>query len=373
MGLKITEAKKPADLDRFIRLPWEVYKNYPCWVPPLVSERKKFLNPKKNPFFDQAEVRLFLAEDDKNIPLGRIALVQDRVYQENHSKSTGIMGMFETVDDENVSRLLFDKAKSWCGEKGFNKLIGPMNLSVNHECGLMVEGFGLRPMPGIPYNPEYYEKHFLKWGFAKSKDLVSLKLDLNGIPDYLSKAADRLAKRGRFKVRLADFSRFEEELEIIREIYGSAWGMNWGAVPMTRKEFAFAAAEMKSFANPEFFLIAEVKGEPTGFALALPDINQALRGLDGRLFPFGWARFLWKKNKIDSYRVLALGVKKKHRRLGIDACMYYKFYKKFLELNIKWCEMSWMLEDNTDILGPVFKIGGTIYKRHRLYERTFSS
>ena len=372
MSLKITEVKSSSELDRFIRLPWKIYKNHPCWVPPLVSERKKFLNPQINPFFDRAEVKLFLAENEKGIPLGRIALVHDHIYQENYSKNTGIMGMFETVDDENVSRLLFDKARSWCEEKGFGKLIGPMNLSINHECGLMVEGFDRTPMLGIPYNPRYYEKHLQGWGFRKSKDLVSFRLDLIKIPEYLQNAAHKLEKRGRFKLRALNLSRLDDELKIIWDIYNSAWDMNWGSVPMTSKEFVFAAEEMKSFVNPELCLIAEVKGEPVGFSLALPDINQVLIEMDGKLFPFGWAKFLWKKNKIDSYRVLTLGVKKNFRRLGIDAYMSYEMYRKFIEQNIKWCEMSWMLEDNVDIMEPMFKIGGTIYKRHRIYERTFS-
>ena len=371
MSLRIAEAKSPTELDQFIRLPWKIYKNHPFWVPPLVSERKKFLNPKINPFFEHAEVKLLLAEDPKSNPLGRIALVHDHMYQERYSKNTGIIGMFESVDDENVSRLLFDEAKSWCHENGFDKLIGPMNLSINHECGLMVEGFNLPPMFGIPYNPDYYEKHFLEWGFDKLKDLVSFKLDLIGIPEYLQNAAKRLEKRGRFNIRPLDMSRFEDELKIIWDIYNSAWDMNWGSVPMTRKEFIFAASEIKSFVHAEFCLIAEVKGEPIGFSLALPDINQVLIELDGKLFPFGWAKFLWRKNKIDTYRVLTLGIKKKFRKLGIDAYMYYETYKKFIEQGIKWCEMSWMLEDNIDILEPMFKLGGTIYKRHRIYEKKF--
>ena len=372
MSLKIFEAKTSTDLDRFIRLPWEIYKTYPNWVPPLVSERKNFLNPKINPFFDHAEVKFFLVEDPKNNTVGRIALVHDHIYQERYYKNTGIIGMFESIDDKNVSQMLFDEAKTWCHKNRFDKLIGPMNLSINHECGLMVEGFDLPPMLGISYNPNYYEKHFLEWGFDKSKDLISLKLDLTGIPKYLQDAAKKLEKRGRFSVRPLNMTRFEDDLKAIWDIYNSAWDMNWGSVPMTHKEFSYAAREMKSFVDPEFCLIAEVKGEPVGFGLALPDINQVLIELDGKLFPFGWAKFLWKKNKIDTYRVLTLGIKKKYRKLGIDAYMYYDMYKNFIEKGIKWCETSWMLEDNIDILEPIFKLGATIYKKHRIYERNLS-
>jgi hypothetical protein len=372
MSLKITEVKSPVELDRFIRLPWKIYKDNSFWVPPLVSERKQFLNPKINPFFDRAEIKLFLAEDERDVPLGRIALVNDPVFQESCSKNTGIMGMFESIDDKNVSRLLFNHAKEWCKRREFEKLIGPLNLSTNHECGLMVEGFDLSPMLGIPYNPDYYEKHLDEWGFIKLKDLVSFKLDLIGIPEYLQGAARKLENRGRFNLRPLNLARFEEEIKLIWKIYNSAWDKNWGFVPMTFKEFAFAAGQIKEFVNPEFCLIAEVKGEGVGFSLALPDINQVLIELNGNLFPFGWAKFLWKKNKIDSYRVITLGVNKNFRRLGIDAYMYFALIKNFIQKKIKWIEMSWMLEDNLDIIKPMFKIGGTIYKRHRIYERTFT-
>ena len=173
------------------------------------------------------------------------------------------------------------------------------------------------------------------------------------VPDYLERAAVKLKQRNRFTVRCLDLGRFEKEISILWDIYNSAWGLNWGFVPMTQKEFEFSAREMKSIVQPEFCLIAEVKGEPAGFSLALPDVNQVLKELDGRLFPFGWARFLWKKNKIDAYRVPMLGL--------------------FLEKKIKWFEMSWLLADNKSIIDPMHRIGGKIYKRHRIYERSIAS
>ena len=209
MNLKINEVKSAAELDCFMRLPWKIYKDYPCWVPPLISERKKFLNPQINPFFENAEVQLFLAEDKRGDALGRIALVHDHIYQESFSKNTGIMGMFETVDDENVSRSLFGHAKEWCKKKGFDKLVGPLNLSTNHESGLMVEGFDLPPMLGIPYNPDYYIRHFENSGFRKSKDLVSFKLVLTEVPEYLKIAAGKLEKRGRFNLRPLNLARLK--------------------------------------------------------------------------------------------------------------------------------------------------------------------
>ncbi|MBT3923382.1 MAG: hypothetical protein HOF21_12490 [Nitrospina sp.] len=370
MGLIKVETLQ--DREQFVRLPWKIYKNYPNWVPPLIRERKQFLNPEINPFFEHAEVDLFLAMDADRTPVGRIALIHDRNYQALHSDSVGMFGMFESVDDPSIFGLLLDKAHQWCMEKGFTRLMGPMNLSTNHECGLLIKGFDSPTMFGIPYNPEYYEKHFEAWGLQKAKDLVAMRLDLIKVPDYLERAVGKLKQRNRFKVRCLDLGRFEKEISILWDIYNSAWSVNWGFVPMTQKEFEFSAREMKSIVQPEYCLIAEVEGDPAGFSLALPDVNQVLRELDGRLFPFGWAKFLWKKNKIDAYRVPTLGVKKKYRRLGIDAWFYYETYRLFLEKKIKYLEMSWLLEDNKSIIEPMHRIGGEIYKRHRIYDRSFT-
>lgn len=370
--MNLIKVETRQDRERFIRLPWKIYKNQPSWVPPLIWEREKFLNPEINPFFEHAEVDLFLAVDADQSPVGRIALVHDRNYQKLHSEPLGMFGMFESVDDSRVFRLLLDQAHQWCQERAFSRLMGPMNLSTNHECGLLVEGFDSPTMFGIPYNPEYYGKHFEAWGLQKAKDLLAFRLDLIKVPDYLEKVAVKLKSRNHFNVRCLDMSRFEKEISVIWDIYNSAWDLNWGFVPMTQKEFEFSAREMKAIVQPEFCMIAEVKGEPVGFSLALPDVNQVLKKLDGSLFPFGWARFLWNKNKIDSYRVLTLGVKKKYRRLGIDAWFYYETYRLFIEKNIKWCEMSWLLEDNKGIVEPMHRIGGEIYKRHRIYERSVS-
>ena len=370
MVYELVKVKTSQELEQFIRLPWKVYKGHPYWVPPLIQERKKFLNPDINPFFEHAEVDLFIALDTDRLPMGRIALIHDQSYQEAHSEFAGIFGMFEAMDDPDLFRFLLNKAHQWCLEKGYTRLIGPMNLSTNHECGLLIEGFESPTMFGIPYNPEYYGKHFEEWGLNKAKDLLALRLDLTEIPDYLVRAAEKLKKRNRFNVRPFDMGRFEKEISILWDVYNSAWIQNWGFVPMTQKEFEFSAQEMKPIVQPDLCLIAEVKGEPAGFSLALPDVNQVLRKMDGRLFPFGWAQFLLNKNKIDAFRVLTLGVKKKFRRLGIDVLFYYETYKLLLEKKIKWCEMSWLLEDNKSMIDPVERIGGTIYKRHRIYERS---
>ena len=269
--------------------------------------------------------------------------------------------------------MLLNTAENWCREKKLRRLIGPFNLSINHESGLLVDGFDTPPVIGIPYNPPYYVDLIEQWGLNKAKDLVSLKIVLTQIPEYLESGISRLRKRGRFKVRQICMDRFNEEVSFMWDVYNSAWTANWGFIPMAREEFEYSIKEVKDIIRPEYFFVAEVGGEPAGFSLTLPDVNQILKKMNGSLFPFGWAKFLWNKNKINSCRVVALGVNKKYRRLGIDAVFYYETYKKLLEHKIKWCDMSWVLEDNKNMLAPIERIGGKIYKRHRVYERCFDS
>jgi len=373
MALSVKKVKTPADKNQFIRLPWKIYNNFPSWVPPLTSERKKFLNSEINPFLRESEVELFLVISDDKVPVGRIAFILNHAHNKIYSERTGFFGMFETINDRQVSDLLLNTTKIWCLKNKLNKLLGPVNLSTNHECGLLVDGFDTLPVIGIPYNPEYYVDFVESWGLNKVKDLVSLRLDLINIPEYLELGVTRLRKRNRFSIRPIRLKEFDKELGKIWEIYNSSWDSNWGFVPMSIEEFQYSANEMKSFIQPELCFIAEVQGKPVGFSIALPDINEVLKKMNGRLFPFGWARFLWNKSNIKLYRVVALGVKKQYRRLGIDAGLYYETYKTFLEKKIKWCDMSWMLEENKDILNPMERIGGTIYKRHRIYERNILS
>lgn len=369
MAVQLKKIETAQDKDRFIHFPWIVYENNPLWVPPLVGERGRFLDPDINPFFEHAEADLYLALSDNNEPLGRIAVIDDQLYNEFHSESAGFFGMFESVEDQEVANLLLDKALDWSRSKGFKKLMGPMNLSTNHECGLLVEGFDTPPIVGIPYNPPYYTQLFNEWGLIKAKDLVSYRIEVKGIPKYLERASERIRKRSRFKFRQLDLDNFEKEIDVIWDIYNSAWSKNWGFVPLTRKEFVFIADELKHIIQPGFCLIAEVNGEPAGFSLTVPDINQILKTMDGKLFPFGMIKIYLNKSKIDGCRVLTLGVKKNFQHIGIDVLFYYETYKICLKNKIPWCDISWILEDNIPMLTPVSRLGAIPYKRHRIYER----
>ena len=373
MAFSIKEVKTPADKKKFIQLPWKIYDDSSLWVPPLISERQKFLDPTVNPFFKDSKVDLFLVVSNNRTVVGRVALIENDVYNKKLSQQVGFFGMFEVINDKQASNLLLCEAEKWCKEKKLNKLVGPVNLSTNHECGLLVDSFDIPPVIGIPYNPPHYSNLLEGWGLKKYKDLLSFRMELPKIPDYLESAMSRIKKRGRFMVRPFHLKTFHEDIEAIWHIYNESWADNWGFIPMSKEEFLYTANEMRSFFQPGYSFIVEVNGEPVGFSLTLPDINVILKKMNGRVFPFGWAKFFWNKNKIKMYRVVALGVKKQYRRLGVDAALYYETYKKFVENKIKWCDMSWMIEDNKEILIPISRLGGTIYKRHRIYERNFIS
>jgi hypothetical protein len=372
MTIVLKKVESPEEIDRFIHFPHQIYSKDSPWVAPLDSQRKAFLSPETNPFFDHAEAEYFLAQSANGKTLGRIAAIVDHDHNRFHQGKTGFFGMFECINDVEVSTHLLNAVEQWSRNKGLDRMRGPMNLSINHECGLLVENFDDSPVLGIPYNPPYYADLFLHWGLEKAKDLISLDLQLTRIPEYLQGAVSLIQKRNRFSIRCLQMDRFDQEMDLLWEIYNSAWETNWGFVPMNHKEFVFTAREMKRVVDPRLCFIAEVGSEPAGFSLTLPDVNQALKPMQGKLFPFGWLKFILGKRRINRSRVVTLGVKKQFQRLGIDAFFYYATYKQLMEMNIFRVDMSWILEDNQAMIGPIEKIGGIPYKRHRIYERSLT-
>lgn len=373
MGWEVFKVSTPGDLTRFLRIPHQIYKNDPNFIFPLEFERRKFLDPSLNPFFDHAEVDHFLLKDNHGQIAGRISAVLDHASNEYHNEKVGFFGLFECINNQDAANALLDTVKNWCQVRKLNSLRGPMNLSSNHECGLLIQGFDSPPVLGITYNPDYYEGLIEQWGFTKAKDLLNLGLIPIKVPEYMIRAEEKLMKRGRFNIRTIRPDQFDKELEIIWDVYNDAWSKNWGFVPMTRKEFWFAASEMKAILIPELCLIAEINGEPAGFSLSLPDFNQTLKKIRGRLFPIGFRHLLFGRKKSDTIRTLTLGVKKKFRRLGIDLVFYRRTYQWGVDNKINLCDQSWLLEDNPAIVEPIKRLGGQQYKLHRIYERNLQS
>ena len=369
--MRVREVVTPQDRERFIRFPWEIYRRDPNWVPPLISERREFLDPRKNPFFEHAEAKLFLAGDDAGAVRGRIAAIVNRSHNEQHGEPAGFFGLFECRDDPEAAAALFNAAAGFLKSRGMTVMRGPENMSVNDDVGLLVEGFDSPPALMMPYNPRYYIPLVEARGFRKAMDLYAWYGDAREleIPEKITRGIQLCQRRFGFKVRSVDMRRFNEELRNIHRVYTEAWEQNWGAVAMTAKEFDYLAAQLKPVVDPDLCLIAEVGGEVAGFSLALPDFNQALIHLNGRLLPFGILKLLWYRRKIDMIRILTTGVIKKFRHMGIDSCFYYETWKRGNAKGIYRGEMSWILENNAAMNNALRNLGFRIYKRYRLYDR----
>jgi len=358
------------DLNRFIRFPWKIYKNDKNWVPPLIAERRELLNPRKNPFFEHAEVKLYMAADEAGGELGRIAAILNHNHNRTHGEKTGFFGLFECADHQAAADRLFDAAAGFLRSRGMEIMRGPENLSVNDDIGLLIEGFDSPPMVMMPHNPPYYEKLIEGHGFKKTMDLFAYygEYQAGRIPEQVARGAEIARRRQHFTIRTLRMNDFDAELARIHAIYTSAWEENWGAVAMTDREFNHLAVSLKQVVDPELCLIAEIRGEPAAFSLALPDLNQVLIRLNGRLFPFGIFKFMYYKRKIDALRIITMGVLKKFRHQGIDSCLYYEAYRRALAKGIWRGEMSWILENNTVMNRIVENLGFRIYKKYRLYD-----
>jgi GNAT superfamily N-acetyltransferase len=366
----VREVEKPRELERFIRFPWKIYRGDKNWVPPLIFERRDLLDPKKNPFFEHAAVKLFMACNDSGQELGRIAAVKNNNHLRTHNDNVGFFGLFECVNDSVVAKALFDAAAGFLRGQGLKTMRGPENLSVNDDLGLLIEGFDTPPMIMMPYNPPYYEKLIEGCGFRKAMDLFAYYGEAanKSIPPEIERGAKICERRLKCTVRGLRMSEFAAELKRIHAVYSSAWEDNWGAVAMTDHEFDHLAEALKDTLDPDLCLVAEIGGEVVGFSLALPDFNQILARLNGRLFPFGIVKFLYYKNKIDALRLLAMGVIKKFRSRGIDSIFYYETTKRALARGITRGEMSWILENNVLMNRILERLGFSVYKKYRLYD-----
>lgn len=372
--LKEVTSKK--DWDEFIDMPWSIYAGNPAWVPPLRIAVRDLLSVEKNPFFKHASMKAWIAHQDGKC-VGRIIAVIDETHNKFHEEKTGFFGFFEAIDDQKLANALLDTAAQWLKAQGMVTLRGPMNPSTNHECGLLVEGFDDAPYVMMTYNPPYYGKLLEKWGLAKSKDLLAYHLDKkNKISERLVAQSERLKRKGSVTFRPVNMGKFDEEIEKIMDVYNDAWEKNWGFVPMTREEFHHMAKDMKMVLDPNLVLIAEVKGQTAGFALTLPDVNQAQAKVkDGKLLPFGLIKLLWhlkgpgKKKTVNRCRIITLGIKKAYQDYGIGPLFYTEYYSRCPQLGYNFGEASWILEDNVRMNKALQLMCGERNKVYRIYDR----
>ena len=370
--VRIVPVRNRQDLHHFTQLPWQLYGDDPAWVPPLLFDLKKLLSPQKHPFHKHAAVQYFLARLNGQV-VGRIAAIVNYRHIEFHKESIGFFGFFESIDDPEVAQALLTAAEQWVGQHGVRSIRGPMSFSTNEECGLLVDGFHTAPMVMMPHHRPYYARLLRRAGYAKAKDLWAYLIDLREdatIPERLVQGVERLRKKQAITIRSIDLRHFTEEIRVLHAIYHKAWSQNWGFVPMTEAEVDLLANTLRLVADPRLCLIAELENRPVGFALALPDYNQALRHMNGRLFPVGFLKFLWQRSRIDALRILLLGTNPDVRVRGLDAMLYLKLWQDVPAYGYRLVECSWILEDNWAMQRGLERMGAQIYKTYRIFEKT---
>jgi len=359
----------PADkaaLHRFVTLPWEIYRQDPHWVPPLIGDMKKML--RAHPFLDHGDADYFLALRAGE-PVGRIAAIENRLHNEVHQERIAFFGFFEVLDDAEAVQALFERVESWAAARQLTALRGPASFSSNEEWALLIDGFDAPPAVMMSYNPRRYRDHLEGYGFTPAKDLLAYFLDNPNPPERIVRVAEKMAARRGVTVRPLDMKHFRDEVAKVREVYNRAWERNWGFVPMTEAEIVHMARELRPVVKPEIVLLAEREGEPVGFVLALPDLNRALRHANGRLFPFGLLKMLWHARKVHTLRVLALGLVPELRGTGVDQLLYLRTFQGGRQIGIDEGEFSWILEDNRPMRQALDKMGARVYKTYRVYEK----
>ncbi len=364
-------ALPPRDTKAFIALPWRVYQDDPHWIPPLRMERKEFLNPRKNPFFQHAEVQLFLARRGRE-PVGRIAAITNALHNQYHQEEAGFFGLFECLPQApDAATALLQAAETWVRERGAAFIRGPVNFSTNElACGLLVDGFETPPMFDSSYNPAYYATYIESHGFMACKDLLAFTKHYDPpLPDRMTQMIARLRARRKVTIRPINMRDFTAEVLRITAVYNDAWSHNWGFVPITKAEAQHMAKALKLAVIPEFTLLAEIDGEPVGCFVAIPDLNRLLRHMHGHLTPWGLLYFLSQRRRIDTVRVAMMGVKQRYRRLGIDSLMLAAAWDAASTRILRYGELAWILEDNALMIRAIEAIGGKVSKRYRLYQK----
>lgn len=361
---EVFEARR---IDDFIRFPLQLYSKDPFFVPELNREMRVHFS-EKNPFFRHADVKYFLALKNGTIS-GRIAAFVNRSHNEFHNDKAGFFGFFDSVNDPTVSNALFDRASEFLRGRGMKSLVGPMNFSTNEECGFLLEGFDEPPFLMMPYNYSYYNDLSEKYGLKKAKDLFAYIYHVqDDMPEKVYRGAIIAEKRG-ITARPINMKRFLDDMMVFREVYHSAWGNNWGFIPMTKEELRYSADRLKQIIVPDLALIAEKDGEPVGFFGLVPDFNFVLKYMKGKLNPLTIAKALYYSRKIRGLRIMLLGIKKEYRNKGVEGVLYKNAWPAIKKGRYERIEFSWILEDNIPVQRTIELFGGRLYKKYRIYEK----
>ena len=370
--VEVRPVRTRSDLMRFIRLPWRVYRNSPNWVPPLIFERRHFLDRRKNPFFRHGDMELFIAWRGRD-PVGRISAQYDDDYKAHQGNDSGFFGFFECLDDPEAAGALVEAAERWLSERGHDRMVGPFDGTMNDEAGVLIEGFERRPMVKEPWQHPYYQDLLEGAGMQKAIDLYMWDLQVDkrsAVAPMIWQVAEQAEREHGIRLRHMSKRNLDREIEAFVEIYNAAWADNWGFTPMREEDFAYTAEEMKPLLSEDWLMACEnPAGRTIAVALTIPDFNQALGPANGRLLPLGWARLLWKLPRIDQVRVGFLGVLPEYQHTGVAALLYREHFDMAEKTRQKGGEMGWILENNTAMNRAMEGMGGTIVKRYRIYEK----
>jgi GNAT superfamily N-acetyltransferase len=357
------------DLRAFLRFPWKVLGSDPVWVPPLLIDHASRF--KRNfPFYEHGDVKSWLARSPQGEVLGRISGVVNRLHNEFHHDQVGFFGFFDSVNDVTVARMLLEIASAWLREQGMTSIRGPMNFSVNEECGMLIDGFDTPPAIMMLHNPPYYNDLMAACGLVKAKDLYAYQMSGGEISARITELAPKLERRLKVRIRPFNPKDFWGEVQRVEQLYNQSWESNWGFVPMTHKELKLMAQTLKLVYDPRIIQFVETDdGKVVGFSLALPDVHVIFKQMNGRLLPTGIFRLLAKRRKLSRLRMLLLGVTPEYRKRGIDVLLYYHAYTEGRKVGYEWGEFSWILEDNFEMNEAANAMGAKRYKTWRIWEK----
>lgn len=372
MEIDIIKVSNRNELSQFIDFPKDLYKSDPNFIFEPTSMQKEFLST-KNPFFDHSNATYYLAKVENKL-VGRIASIINTAHNEVYNEKTGFFGFFEVIEDYNIAKVLIDTVVNDHHKNGFDSIIGPTNFTTNDSCGFLISGFESPPVVMMPYNKPYYNDFIMEYGFEKIMDLssYSIKQEVFLSPSYVEfekRIRSKIAPKG-ITIRTINYKNFDQELISFREVYNQSNANNWGFIPLSEREFKHTAYQLKQFVPEKFMLIAEKEGKQIGFLVALPDLNQVFSRIrSGRLFPFGFIKFLWYQKKVNNSRVLILGLLDEYRNKGIDFMLYKKIHENLTSMGIYQSEACYVMESNIKMNSILNSIQGTCIKKYRIYKK----
>ena len=369
-ALTIRPVQTRAEQRRFVRLPWAIYRDDPCWMPPVIASQEELLNFRPHPFYERSRCRSFLATRGGR-DVGRITAIVNAGHIERYREQRGFFGFFECEDDVEAAGGLFSAARGWLRDQGMTSVRGPVNPSLNYECGLLIEGFDTPPFFMMTHNRPYYARLVEASGFGKIEDLYAFwgrTSMLSSLDSKLGSMVEGVKERFGVTVRPLDRSRFDDEVRMFLDIYNSSLGGTWGFVPLSAAEIKHMAASLRHLIVPELALVAEVNGTPIGSVFCLLDYNPRIKAINGRLFPFGFLRLLWNKRGIKRMRVISTNVVPEYQAWGVGLVLTAALVKPVLDWGMEEAEFSWVLESNYLSKRTLERGGAIVTKKYRIYQ-----